>query len=361
MLAACLDASDNPVEMAHRITQTLQQGMPALADEFELTFQRVWRGMGSISGLHVTVLSRYQHQPAPVPSAASASASGSKSQTATQQHRLQQQSPHEHIHNATRKDAAAPHHDHEHGHTTRSATVAHDHSHSHDNSNEHHHAHTHEHDHSTTTGGGPLRNLPEIRHMLQDTPAAQTHLPAWVRQQAVAAFEALAEAEAAVHGATSVNTVHFHEVGAIDSIVDMVGTLLALHFLQVQTVSCSPLPLGQGTVWTAHGLLPVPAPATLLLMKGMQTTPGPPDCRGELVTPTAAALLRVLTNNNNNNKHHEHNKNNNNNNKRNFITPQFTIQRVGVGAGSKDFVKHPNILRLIVGDNVKWGDHEIPS
>jgi hypothetical protein len=97
--------------------------------------------------------------------------------------------------------------------------------------------------------------------------------------------------------------------------------------------------LGEGTVWTDHGLLPVPAPATLLLMVGMPTSPGPPGVTGELVTPTAAALLRVLT-------------------KKDGISsiagrpPRFVVNCVGIGAGTKDFRKHPNILRLLIGDSV---------
>jgi len=156
-----------------------------------------------------------------------------------------------------------------------------------------------------------------------------------------------AQAEASVHGAATVDAVHFHEVGAVDSIVDTVGTLLALYYLNVTTVSCSRLPLGEGAVHTDHGLLPVPAPATLHLMKGMPTTLGPPGRTGELVTPTGAALLRTLTT-------------------RSGIRstessrgvplmgrpPRFTLRKTGVGAGTKDFPHHPNILRLMLGDSV---------
>jgi len=83
-------------------------------------------------------------------------------------------------------------------------------------------------------------------------------------------------------------------VGAIDSIIDTVGVILALHLLEVTQVYCSLVPLGSGTVWCQHGILPVPAPATLYLLKGMKTTSPPGNVSGELVTPTAAALLRVL-------------------------------------------------------------------
>ena len=125
-----------------------------------------------------------------------------------------------------------------------------------------------------------MRNLPQIKQMLKTAPSK--HIPSHIATLAIDAFTALAHAEMATHGAESIDQVHFHEVGAVDSIVDTVGTLLALHHLGVDlgssegdsvAISCSALPLGEGTVWTDHGLLPVPAPATLRLMIGMPTCP----------------------------------------------------------------------------------------
>jgi len=171
--------------------------------------------------------------------------------------------------------------------------------------------------------------------------APMEHIPTWVQEHAIAAFTELAHAEAKTHGAASSDAVHFHEVGAVDSIVDTVGTLLALHALAVTSVSCSRLPLGEGTVWTDHGLLPVPAPATLRLMMGMPTCPGPKGITGELVTPTAAALLRVLV---------QQSAPSSSSRTIEGRPPAFTIRQIGIGAGTKDFEKHPNILRLILGD-----------
>lgn len=175
--------------------------------------------------------------------------------------------------------------------------------------------------------------------MLQDAPTE--YIPAWVSRVAILAFELLAQAEAHVHGAESADTVHFHEVGAVDSIVDTVGSLLALHALGIQdgsVVSCSALPLGTGTVRAAHGLLPVPAPATLFLLKTLAVTAGPPGVTGELVTPTGAALLRALLQECGSGNHHR--------------APRFTLRDVGIGAGTKDFVQHPNILRIFLGDSI---------
>ncbi|CAB9496808.1 Pyridinium-3,5-bisthiocarboxylic acid mononucleotide nickel insertion protein [Seminavis robusta] len=173
--------------------------------------------------------------------------------------------------------------------------------------------------------------------MLQEAPTK--HIPSWVSKHAIDAFTLLAHAEAHTHGAAGPDHVHFHEVGAVDSIVDTVGTLIALHALGVTTVTCSRLPLGEGTVWTDHGLLPVPAPATLRLLVDMPTCPGPPGVTGELVTPTAAALLKTLVKSCGPP-----------NVKVEGRPPAFTIRSIGIGAGTKDFVKHPNILRLVLGD-----------
>jgi uncharacterized protein (DUF111 family) len=200
-----------------------------------------------------------------------------------------------------------------------------------------------------------LRNLPEITTMLQSAPSH--HIPNRVASLAIEAFTSLAHAEMQTHGSDSIDQVHFHEVGAVDSIVDTVGTLLALHYLgvnlgddhDVASVTCSPLPLGEGTVWTDHGLLPVPAFASLRLMIGMPTCPGPRGATGELVTPTAAALLKVLAGvpSGSEVKDHGH-----------YWQPTGVPGRpppmipraVGIGAGNKDFERHPNVLRLILGD-----------
>ena len=132
---------------------------------------------------------------------------------------------------------------------------------------------------------------------------------------------------------------------AVDSIVDTVGTLLALYLLGVTTVSCSRLPLGEGMVHTAHGLLPVPTPATLNMLQNMPTCPGPPGVTGELVTPTGAALLVTLT-------QRDEMSRNMMNGTMIGRPPRFVLRNIGIGAGTKDFPGHPNIIRLLLGDNV---------
>jgi uncharacterized protein (TIGR00299 family) protein len=141
-------------------------------------------------------------------------------------------------------------------------------------------------------------------------------------------FRRLAEAEAEVHG-TTVQKVHFHEVGAVDAIVDIAGALLGLEALGVGSVSASVLPLGRGSVGSQHGTIPVPAPATALLLRGVPVRGGPVEA--ELVTPTGAALLTTLA-------------------KTWGDAPAFRLTAVGTGAGTREFPDHPNILRILVGE-----------
>ena len=146
--------------------------------------------------------------------------------------------------------------------------------------------------------------------------------------RAVAAIDALAAAEARVHG-TTIDEVHFHEVGAIDSIVDLLGNVLALELLGVETLSCGPLPVGRGFVRCAHGLMPVPAPATAYLCEGLPTVGV--DRTGELVTPTGAALVSTLCDT--------------------FgPPPAMTARAIGYGAGDRDDPDVPNLLRVVLGE-----------
>lgn len=153
-------------------------------------------------------------------------------------------------------------------------------------------------------------------------------LPAEVKQNATHVFQTLAEAEARVHG-TSIEKVHFHEVGAVDSICDIVGACLGLHLLGIEEVYCSPINTGSGTAQTEHGVLPVPTPATSLLLTGKPVYASGPVF--ELTTPTGAALAVTLA--------------------RDFgAMPPMTIRATGYGAGDKDFPVQANVLRLTIGD-----------
>ena len=167
----------------------------------------------------------------------------------------------------------------------------------------------------------PARHFTDIVTLLQ---AAQ--LPPRARERAIAMFRCIAEAEAVVHGST-LEEVHFHEVGAIDAIVDIVGAALAIETLGIETLYASALPLSGGHVSTAHGLLPVPAPATLEILRRVAAPWRPCAVEGEMVTPTGAAILATLAR---------------------FETPAIQIERVGYGFGRKSF-PWPNCLRLCLG------------
>ena len=174
-------------------------------------------------------------------------------------------------------------------------------------------------------GKQPHRHLHHIDAILD-----RADLPARVRDRAKGVFRRLAEAEAEVHG-SSVEKVHFHEVGAVDAIMDVTGALLGLDALGVTSVSASALPLGGGWVDSEHGRIPVPAPATALLLRGAPVYGGPVEA--ELVTPTGAALLMSLA-------------------PAWGAPPAFSLESVGTGAGTREFPDHPNILRLLLGSRV---------
>ena len=162
----------------------------------------------------------------------------------------------------------------------------------------------------------------EIRRLLESA-----RLVPEVRDRALAIFAALAEAEARVHG-IAIDAVHFHEVGALDAIVDITGAAAALHRLGIRRITCSPLPLGHGSVDTDHGRLPLPAPATLELLRGVPVVPA--HLEWETVTPTGAAIVRTLVDE--------------------FrALPAMTVEAVGIGAGGERAGELPNVLRAVLG------------
>ena len=169
----------------------------------------------------------------------------------------------------------------------------------------------------------PTRKYTDIVKMI-----TESDLGPEVAQQALDIFRRLGEVEAHLHH-EPIEAIHFHEVGAVDSIVDVVGAVIGLHALGVQAVLASPINVGYGTVRTAHGLLPVPAPATLELVKGCPTYAG--DVRMEMTTPTGAAIVTTLA-------------------RRFGPLPHMQVEQVGYGAGNRDLPGQPNLLRLILGD-----------
>src|SRR4029453_14041884 len=163
-------------------------------------------------------------------------------------------------------------------------------------------------------------------------------LPHEDKEKGARIFERLAEAEAKVHGET-VETVHLHDVGGVDAIVDVMGTLAGLRLLDIQEVFASPLPVGSGTVKGTHGRLPVPAPATLeLLSRSKAPVNASDEMTGELVTPTGAAVVTTLAS---------------------YERPAMTLERAGYGAGSRDVEGRPNVLRMWLGERVDSGKRQM--
>ena len=165
--------------------------------------------------------------------------------------------------------------------------------------------------------GSPEEQAMHHHHTLSHVQGILAFLPisAWVRRQAMAIYNQIAEAESAAHG-VPVSLVHFHEVGALDAIGDIIGVCMLLEQLEPETISATAVHVGQGSVHCAHGILPVPAPATARLLEGIPTLPGPVE--GELCTPTGAALLRHFVTE--------------------FGTEQdWTGAKTGCGIGSRDF------------------------
>jgi pyridinium-3,5-bisthiocarboxylic acid mononucleotide nickel chelatase len=207
--------------------------------------------------------------------------------------------------------------------------IAHTHSqdHPHTHSPDHSHGHSPDRPNPAPTAAEishpPGRNLPVIERLI-----TQAAIPDRARRWSLAVFRRLAEAEAAVHG-IPIDQVHFHEVGATDAIVDIVGTCLGLDYLGIDTLVCSPLPTGRGRVRAAHGWLPVPAPAVLKLMEQGQVPLYSNGIEGELVTPTGAAIATALAD-------------------AFGDPPPMQLQHTGLGAGRKS-LPVPNILRLWVG------------
>ncbi|MGI6307593.1 MAG: nickel pincer cofactor biosynthesis protein LarC [Dethiobacteria bacterium] len=169
----------------------------------------------------------------------------------------------------------------------------------------------------------PFRHLPAIREIIEKSALSTT-----VKEKSLAVFQALAQAEARVHG-LPLEKVHFHEIGAIDAIIDIVGSMLALEMLGVEKIWASPLPLGRGWINISHGWIPLPAPATMEIIKKYRIPCYGLPFKGETVTPTGAAILSIICS-------------------RFAPLPPMVIQSIGYGAGQKDF-RFPNILRAFKG------------
>ena len=218
---------------------------------------------------------------------------------------------HSHVHE-TAQDEAHPGHAHDHVHV-------HDHEHTHDH--EHEHTHGHEHSHEHGHGHHHHAGMGDIRHIL-----SHLDIPQPVRQDAEAVYQLIAQAESHAHG-RPVEEIHFHEVGTLDAVTDVVAVCWLLHDLAPEQIVASPVQVGCGQVRCAHGILPVPAPATAYILQGVPTYGG--SVQGELCTPTGAALLKHFV-------------------QRFGPSPVMRVEKTGYGMGKKDF-EAANCVRAMLG------------
>jgi len=215
---------------------------------------------------------------------------------------------HGHLHEHGLHEHTHDHHEHVHHHLENGHLHL-DHGHSHDHDHGHHHHHEH-------------RKAATILEMIRES-----DLPERVKARSLAIFEAIAVAEGKIHGIDP-SEVHFHEVGAMDSIIDTIGICLAMEDLGVDEIIASPVPTGYGKVRMAHGLYPIPAPATAELLRGIPLAKS--HVQGELTTPTGAGVLKALAT---------------------HFGPleNFKVDKIGYGAGTKDF-ETPNVIRALLGE-----------
>lgn len=198
--------------------------------------------------------------------------------------------------------------------------LASDHKHHHHEHEEHHHQHEHEESHQHHHHDD--RTYKHIVAMIENAGLSDR-----ATNTALKIFKKIGIAEGKIHG-VPLEKVHFHEVGAVDSIIDIVGAAILLDQLNIETIHASPVPVGSGKIHIDHGIYPVPAPATMEILRGVPLAAT--DVKGELATPTGAAIVAELASS--------------------FGTlPAMTVESIGYGAGTKTFPSHPNVLRVLLG------------
>jgi pyridinium-3,5-bisthiocarboxylic acid mononucleotide nickel chelatase len=227
---------------------------------------------------------------------------------------------HSHEHGHSHGDDHSHDHDHSHEHNHNHEQIhSHDPGHTHDHTHNHAHGHSHDHGHHHHHDHRAYR---EIVKLIESASFSDE-----VKETALKIFKKIGEAEGLIHG-IPLERVHFHEVGAVDSIIDIIGAAILIHQLEIDVVKASPIPVGTGRIHIDHGIYPVPAPATLEILKGVPIEQS--NVRFELTTPTGAAIVATLA--------------------EEFCTiPSMTVESIGYGAGTKTFPDRPNVLRVIIG------------
>ena len=283
VIGALIDAGADPVKLVEELKKL------NIEDEYKLTWKKVNKN-GITSTKFDVLLANHDHG---------------------HTHSHDHHHDHEHTHS----------HDHDHEHIHAHSHDDHEHTHSHDH--DHEHGHTHSHDHSHDHHHHDHRSYKDIVRLIEEA-----DFPQPVKETALKIFKKIGEAEGLIHG-VPLEKVHFHEVGAVDSIIDIIGTAILIHQLEVSGIKSSPIPVGTGKIRIDHGIYPVPAPATLEILKGVPIEHS--EVRFELTTPTGAAIIAVLA--------------------EEFCSiPSMKVRSIGYGAGTKTFKDRPNVVRVIIGE-----------
>lgn len=322
ILGALFDLGADP----ERVTEILQSGG---FDEFHIHFERKRDDNGIVCGYCDVHVHDHDHG----------------SHDHHHGHEDHDHEDHDHVHGHEDHDHEHSHH-HEHSHADGDHDHLHEHTHEdhehshedhgHDHSHDHGHSHEdHDHDHAEASHSHHHRGLADILDIIAGSRASD-RAKEWARK----IFRRLGEAEASVHG-VPVEQIHFHEVGAVDSIVDVFGACIAMDLLGVEKVYSRPFKTGHGTIRCAHGIMPVPAPATAKLLEGFATVSL--DIPTELTTPTGAAILTTLT-------------------EGDWCGLSARLLMTGMGHGRKEFPNRPNIIRahlMEVSDSENSGDDSV--
>ncbi|MEH7010143.1 LarC family nickel insertion protein [Neobacillus niacini] len=308
VIGALIDAGADPVKLVEELKKL------NIEDEYELTWKKVVKN-GITSTKFDVLLDKHDHH---------------HHHDHGHSHNHDHHHDHGHSHSHDHDHSHDHHHDHEHTHThdhdhehehvhVHTHDHQHDHEHTHDHDHQHDHEHTHDHDHHHHDH----RSYKDIVRLIEEADFSQQ-----VKDTALRIFKKIAEAEGLIHG-VPLDNVHFHEVGAVDSIIDIIGTAILIDQLEISVIKSSPIPVGTGKIRIDHGIYPVPAPATLEILKGIPIEHS--EVRAELATPTGAAIVSVLA--------------------EEFCSiPSMKVSSIGYGAGTKTFKDHPNVVRVIIGE-----------
>jgi pyridinium-3,5-bisthiocarboxylic acid mononucleotide nickel chelatase len=309
VIGALIDAGADPVKLVEELKRL------NIEDEYELTWKKVVKNGITSTKFDVVLKNQHHHHH----HGHDHSHSHDHDHAHTHDHNDEHVHTHDHAHTHDHNDEHVHTHDHAHTHDHNDGHV-HTHAHAHNHVHEHTHDHNHDHDHHHHHDH---RSYKDIVRLIEEADFSKQ-----VEDMALRIFKKIAEAEGLIHG-VPLEKVHFHEVGAVDSIIDIIGAAILIDQLEISKIKSSPVPVGTGKIRIDHGIYPVPAPATLEILKGIPIEHS--EVRFELTTPTGAAIIAVLA-------------------EEFCAIPSMKVRSIGYGAGTKTFKDHPNVVRVIIGE-----------